>query len=257
MVALPGATSRFSRWYRPLCAGLAAGFLIVWIYGLRAAATMEPPGEDLRLWVVFGHRWLDTGSLFTPAQLSGPTSGAVTADLVHAPSLYPAAAGPLFAVAAMLPAPLALLWWLVPLGLTGWVVWHLRPAPWTWPIMAACLAWPEWSIWAGGTSMWVMAATAAGLVWRWPSALILLKPTFAPLAFIGVRDRRWWIAAAVITLITFAGPWSDYLVAARNITDVDWRHNLAEIPMILIPIVAGIGSERLRAGGRPQDPEAA
>ncbi|HEY5628385.1 MAG TPA: hypothetical protein VIR16_02635 [Candidatus Limnocylindrales bacterium] len=241
----PRVAGGLARWYEPTMLGLALGLVVVWLDVLRTASAIMPPGDDLQLWVAFGNRWMDTGSIYTLAQVAGPVSGEVHGHYATATALYPPAAVPLFLAAAMLPAPLAPLWWLIPLGLTAWVIARLRPAAWTWPIMAALLAWPQWSIWAGGTSMWVMAAVATGPVWRWPAALVLAKPTLAPLALIGVRDRRWWIAAGAVGLLTLAGPWPDYLATLRNLKNVGWSHNLGETPMVLVPVVAWLGS-----GGR-------
>ena len=39
-------------------------------------------------------------------------------------------------------------------------------------------------------------------MWRWPAILLTLKPTFAPLAVIGITERRWWLTLAALLLLS-------------------------------------------------------
>ncbi len=224
---------------------LAVGLAGVALANLVAAAwlTGGVGGADFRVFVELGHRWLATGTTYMPYQIAAPYSVVMTSDITQTPGVYPPAAWPLFVAVALLPLPVgAVLWWGVPIVVVLYAVRRWRPAAWAWSVMAALLAWPHWAIWNGGTSMWITAAVAAGLLWRWPAALILLKPTFAPLALIGTRDRRWWIMAAVLGVLTFVGPWRDYIAVVLNATDSGgFAHSLQETPMVLMPVVAWIG----------------
>ena len=117
----------------------------------------------------------------------------------------------------------ALLWWAIPLGVTAWAVWRLRPAPVSWPFIAFCLFWPPFvaRMVAGNPVMWVLAFLALGCLYKWPSALVLLKPSLFPFALIGVRSRSWWIALAVGVLVSlpFAVMRIDWIVALVNSTE--------------------------------------
>ena len=72
----------------------------------------------------------------------------------------------------------------------------------------------------GNPSMWIVAAIAAGTVSRWPFVLVLLKPTFAPIALLGIRHRSWWIAAGLLLLasIPFGKVWLDWFAVVRTRT---------------------------------------
>ena len=111
--------------------------------------------------------------------------------------------------------------------------------------MAACLAWPEWAIWNGGTSFWGAAAVAGGLLWGWPAAFILLKPTLLPFAFIGIRRRAWWLITGVIGALTLIGPWNDYVTVVTHASDGGgiW-YSLNQVPLLMLPLFAWLGRQR-------------
>lgn len=97
----------------------------------------------------------------------------------------------------------------------------------------------------GNPSMWIAAFAAAGTVWAWAYVLVLLKPSLAPFALLGVRHRSWWIAlgVAVLVSIPFAGMWLDWITALRN-ADQDLLYSLRDAPIVLIPLIAYWGSSR-------------
>jgi hypothetical protein len=66
--------------------------------------------------------------------------------------------------------------------------------------------------------MWVVALLAAGLQWRWPAALILAKPTVAPLAFVGTTRRSWWAAIGAMALISvpLLPLWDQWIAVVRH-----------------------------------------
>jgi hypothetical protein len=180
-------------------------------------------------------RFLDTGSPYAPEQVAGAWS------LGAHSFIHPPAALALFVPFLALPLPL---WWVLPLGFTAWAVWRLRPAPWTWPLMAACLLWPRstGSLLAGNSDMWAMAFVAAGTLWGWPVALLAIKPTFAPLALIGIRRRWTWIAGVVwLALVAVTLPlWLEWLRVTAN-AGLSPTYSVNNLPLVLLPLVAWAG----------------
>ena len=87
--------------------------------------------------------------------------------------------------------------------------------------------------------MWMVAAIAAGTVWRWPFVFVLAKPTFAPIALLGIRHRSWWIALGVLAVasLPFLAVWFDWITVVRN-SDVSLLYNLPTLPLVLAPLVA-------------------
>lgn len=215
---------------------LLAAALVAWAR-YQTFASRGLVGVDLTLFSELGRRWVETGSQYAAFQFA-PFSyeqGAGGTDVSVMPGLYPPLAGPVFAVVRLLPP---ILWWapvvLVPL--------LLRPRPWAWPLIALCLAWPATSasIIAGNTTMWITLLVALGLRYRWPAALILLKPTLAPLALVGIRSRWWWVALGVMGALTLAmlPELLRYFEVLRNVRGGSVLYSLGDLPMLLIPVVS-------------------
>ena len=205
-----------------------------------ASLNWVPLGVDYRQVMGSARHWLATGDLYRPDQLAGPF------DLADGsgPPMYPPTAFALLLPFSFLPA---VIWWAIPALLMGYALAKHRPAMWAWPIMAACLAWPRSieMIEYGQASMWIAGFVAAGTVWGWPATLVVLKPTLAPFALIGVRSRSWWLAAALLALasLLFLPYWIEYVTVARNArTDLLWF--LRDIPLLAIPLVAWAGRHR-------------
>jgi len=180
--------------------------------------------------------WLAGDGFYLSRQLNGPyTLG--PGDILYPPTL-------LYLLVPFLWLP-EFLWWLIPLGFLGYVVWRLRPAPWAWVLIGLALAWPQDQalVFFGNPTMWVAAAVAGGVIWGWPSALVLLKPSLAPLALIGIRTRGWWITVAVLAVLTM--PMLplvvQYLQVLRDSSGTV-GYSLAHLPFVLIPVVARLGS---------------
>ena len=190
-------------------------------------------GIDYRLHVDATARYFAGGSFYFPWQLTGPygLDGLL-------PILYPPEAMALFAPFLVLPA---FLWWAVPLSVTVAVVVHWRPRAVAWPLIAACLWWPMTSIKvaAGNPEIWIAMFIALGTLYRWPSALVVWKPTLAIFALVGAKDRRWWLLL-VVALLPFCWLLPDYFTAMRNFVGSPLRllYSVPEIPMLLIPLVA-------------------
>ena len=192
---------------------------------------------DLGGYLEGARRFLATGSPYLPPQIAGPwTLGAHS--FIHPPTALP-----LFLAFLVLPWPL---WWAIPLALTIAVVWQLRPAPWSWPLLAACVLWPRslGSLAAGNSDMWAMALVAVAVRWGPGPLLAALKPTFAPLALVGIRTRAWWIAAlacAALGLLTLP-LWFEYLAVVRN-AGLPLTYSLLNVPLLAIPLVAWAGRQ--------------
>jgi hypothetical protein len=197
-------------------------------------------GGDLNGYLAGTRRWLETGSPYEAYQLQPGWA------LQPFSFLHPPLALALFAPFLVLPAPL---WWAIPIGITGAVVAYLQPTRWTWPVMALCLVWPRTTgmLVTGNTDLWISAFVALGLVARWPAALVLVKPSLFPLALIGARDRRWWLAVGALALaaLPFGGLWFDYLTVIRG-SPVEPTYSLLNLPLVLLPIAAWLGRRRMR-----------
>lgn len=220
-----------------LSVGSMVGFL-----ELQAAWTAGRVGADLALYVDATRHALAGEGFYPARQLAGPY---VISD---GDILYPPLAIAVFIPFLALPS---ILFWLIPLGVVAAVVVHHRPRPWTWPLMAFGLAFPLTTLKLvhGNPVMLVAAAAALGTVFAWPAVFVLLKPSLAPFAFIGARRRSWWLALAGLTLIAipFGELWLDY---ARVVLDSRNPHgllySLEEVPFVLIPVLAWIGSPSFR-----------
>jgi hypothetical protein len=190
-------------------------------------------GIDYTLYMDATRRWLAGGSYFEPYQLAGPYAIQM-GDVLYAPNALP-----LFVAFTVLPA---FLWWAVPLGITGWAIWRVRPAPVAWPFMALCIFWPPMvaRTVAGNPVMWVMAAVALGFIIRWAFVGVLLKPSLFPFALLGVRSRTWWIALAVWIAISipFGALWFDWVSAVTNSTGGGLLYSLQDVPILLLPVIA-------------------
>lgn len=223
-----------------LFVGLAAHDLVVTYLQVPA---ILPIGSDLVDGYLPGaSRFLETGSPYTAEQIAGPWT------LGYHSFIHPPSALPLFIPFLVLPEPL---WWAIPLGVTGYAVSRLRPAPWTWVAMAVCLWWPRsvGSLLVGNTDMWAMAAVAAGTLWGWPVVLLAVKPTFLPLAILGVRRRSVALAAGVgLVLIAITLPlWWQWWTVIGN-AGLGWTYSLFNLPLVVLPLFAWLGRSSRHAG---------
>ena len=128
-------------------------------------------GMDFVFYRDVGARWLADGSYYLPYQLAGPYHVTLLTDPGTGDVLYPPNALLLFVPFAVLPG---VLWWAIPVAVTGYALYRLRPAPWAWVVMLILLAWPR-AVGAylfGNTDIWIAAAIAAGAVWGWPAIAV-------------------------------------------------------------------------------------
>jgi hypothetical protein len=198
-------------------------------------------GVDFHQYQEATRRWLAGDGFYWPRQLMGAY------DVQAADVLYPPTILLLLVPFLVLPE---ILWWAIPLGCIALVVYRLRPAAWTWPLLAFALAWPRdlALILFGNPTMWVAAAVAGGVVWGWPAAFVLLKPTLAPLALIGIGRRSWWLTAATVAILTLAF-WTlavDYIAVVRDArSGSTLLYSLPDLPIVLVPVIAWCGATAL------------
>jgi hypothetical protein len=222
------------RWLEIGAVAVAGGLLaaIFVVDALRVVSDGDI-GIDAEFYRAVGRRFIEEGVYYLPHQLAGPYDVTLMSDV-----LYPPWALFLFVPFAFLPT---VLWWVVPLTVTAYTVWKWRPAWWGVATMLALLCWPRAhaAILFGNSDMWAMAGVAAALMWRWPAVFLTLKPTFAPLALIGIKDRRWWIALAVLVLVSLPmlPLWRDYPVVMGNL-GIGFDYYLASLPLLAVPLVA-------------------
>jgi hypothetical protein len=194
---------------------------------------------DRSLYIRAAGRWLDGSSFYLPYQLAGPYS-VVAGDILYPPvSLW------LFVPFTVLPAAL---WWAIPLGLTAWVVWRLRPSHLVWPLLALCVAWPTTvvKVGTGNPVIWGMAAMALGVVTAGPAIVALIKPSLFPFALWGANRRQWWafLAAFVGLSLPFGTMWADWLAAVGNSRGGGPLYSILEAPMLALPVIAWFGRRR-------------
>jgi hypothetical protein len=232
-----------------LCAALAAFFVLVAIgetaIGIAQFGWWRSPGIDLQIYLDASRRLLSGGGWFLDRQLGGPY------ELQMGDILYAPVAVWLFGPFLVLPA---ILWWAIPVTIVVPLVWCWRPAPWAWPLMAACLIWPYTParFITGNPATWVAAFAAAGLRFGWPGALIWLKPSLFPFAAIGFRQRGWWIVVAVLVLgslpfVLQTRQWISVMLDGRG---GGLLYSAVDIPTVMIPVLAWLGR---RTRGQPGD----
>ena len=216
------------------------GIEVLWIVFVLVNQWLTNPsfGLDYRWHVDAARRLLETGTPYWPWQIAGPY------EIGEGAILYPPTAFLLFIPFIWLPA---VLWWAIPIAiLVAFIAIH-RPPLWAWAVIGGIVAFEKsLNVFVfGNPSMWIVAAIAAGTVLAWPFILVVAKPTFAPIALLGIRHRSWWIAAAVLVALSvpFARVWVDWFAVVRN-SNVSLIYNLPTLPLMLAPLVAWLTGVR-------------
>ncbi len=169
------------------------------------------------------------GSFFQPYQLTGPYVVQVF-EILYPPTILPLLAGFSFLPDVM--------WWIVPMSVLIGVCLYWRPTLLGWTLILACLASPyTFVVFAfGNPGMWIAAFLALGTVYGWPAILVLLKPTLAPFALLGIPHRSWWVALGVLALVSllFVPLWVQYATAIANARGplVSPLYSLPSVPLI-------------------------
>ena len=209
-------------------------------------------GADLRGYVEASRSWLAGDGFYLPRQLHGPY------PIELGDVLYPPTVLYLFIPFLVLPYQL---WWVLAVGLLGFVVWSWRPALWAVALILVCLAFPDQPVlYFRGAPVIVFAAlVAAALRWKWPGALILLKPSILPFALIGIRTRGWWITAGILLVLTLPlipliPDWLRAVVDARG--PAGWLYSVKDLPLLMVPVIAYLGRTRNPHLDDPGDPTA-
>ena len=242
----PSVLQEWSDW-RPLARVIAAtmtatlsdpcGGLFVAIYG--GAEIRGEVGWDAALYAQIGSHFLSTGEAYFPHQFE-PYHAA------HTVNLYPPTALYLFVPASFAPR---ILWWLVPLTIIAVSLARLRPAWWSWPIMAAACVLPldgphvPVALVYGNTLMWTLAAMFAAASFRSGVAwAVLLKPTHIFFA-LPWAIRSWRGLAVMVALSAAMLPlWFDWLTAMSNLTGAGGP--VAVVPALAIPAIAWAARRR-------------
>jgi hypothetical protein len=232
------------RWGRPFTLGLTLLLVAAAVpfWQARMLALHDATAIDYHSFVSYGRTWLAGEGFYRAYQLAGPYpfhDPTLVASSLTSPNYYPP---PFALVCALLTVLPALLWWALPIGAVGYCLASWRPAAWTWPLLALILFWPATSVAVivGGSTMWVTALVALGLRFRWPAVLILLKPSFLPLALIGIRHRSWWIGLAVLGAVSLAllPMWPQWITAMRNAVGSPPLYSALDLPLVLAPALA-------------------
>jgi hypothetical protein len=210
----------------------------------------QPAGVDFQLYRDATVRWLHGGTFYEPYQLAG------VYNIRPGDILYPPVALWLFVPFAIEPPPLdaiaAVGWWAIPIGVTLFAVWRLRPRPAVWPLIALCASNPTTILktWTGNPVMWSMAALALAVVGssRLTAPFVLLKPSLAPFALFGIRRRSWWLGAFVLAVMSapfvVSGLWAEWITTLSNSRGGGILYSSLEAPMLLLPVVAWLGRRR-------------
>jgi hypothetical protein len=193
-------------------------------------------GVDYSLYIDTAARWLHGGPYFQPHQLQGPY------EISAGDVLYPPIGLLLFVPFTVLPA---ILWWALPGAAIVWSLNRLRPARSAWLWIAACVAWPTTplKIITGNPVIWAVGAMALGVVYAWPSVLVLIKPSLFPFALFGAWNRRWWAALVCLVVIAlpFGSLWLDWVRSVLNSQGGGVAYSILEVPMLAIPVIAWCG----------------
>ena len=217
-----------------LVLALMSGFLLFQIvYGNRVGI-----GVDFHQYLDHVALWQSTGQLYLPRQLAGPTT------VMDGDPLYPPTVLWLLLPFTVLPEPI---WWLIPTAIIAVALVRLRPAPWTWPLLAIIALWPRTPalFLYGNPGMWMVAFICLALWRAWAGPLILLKPSLAPFALLGFGRRSWFIALAIVVAasIPFGRLWLDYVTVLQN-SGVPVTYSLLDLPLALAPVIAFLGRRR-------------
>jgi hypothetical protein len=200
-------------------------------------------GFDQNTYFAAARDFLGGRGFYESYQLAGPYE--INAHEI----LYPPLLLGILIPFTFLPDPL---WVIVPAILTGWIVISWRPTYWAVFAIALCLAWPSSSglYLLGNPGIWAVLLVAVATRWEWAGPLVMIKPSLMPFALVGIRSRSWWLgAAALLAVVAATWPmWRDYIAAMFNArgASANVLYSLWTSPMMLVPVLAWLGSTRRR-----------
>ncbi len=236
------------RWFRLSMLALTAILLLV--AGVEVVATVSAPwwdrlvGHDFTTYRDAAQTWLDTGRFYPAYELSGPFA------VIEREILYPPTSILLFAPFTFLPA---ILWWVIPIGVTTAVIVSWRPQPSGWALIALLLALPITSfsysatldmMFNGNPVMWTVMFVALATRFPFFGPFALLKPTplLLPFSLIGIRSREWWLGSVVVVALSlsFLPLWPDFIRVLQNAQGGGFLYGPASVFPALIPVVAWV-----------------
>jgi hypothetical protein len=197
-------------------------------------------GGDLRGYLDATRSWLNGDGFYLPRQLHGPYPTEL-GDVLYPPTA-------LYILIPFLVLP-AQLWWVLAVGLPAYLIWSWSPRPWAVALILVCLAFPNMAVvyFRGAPVIMITAVIAAALRWKWPGALLLVKPSILPFALIGIRTRGWWLMAGVLVLLTLPvmpmiPTWVQATMDSRG--NGSWLYSFKDLPLMMVPVVAYLGRTR-------------
>ncbi len=223
-----------------------AVIVVPWLLALRLQpATRDLIAIDANIYFDAAGRWLADGTWYLPRQLQGPY------DIQIGDVLYPPILLYLLLPFQVLPRAL---WWAIPLAIAAVAVVRIRPPRWSWPVLLLCLAWgPAMAqVVKGNPVMWVMAALSVSVALGWPATLVLIKPSLFPFALLGIRRRAWWLQLALLAALSMP-VLALTLLYPQVILDSrggGLLYSLNDVPLLLLPVFAGLAAGRLRLPSR-------
>ena len=217
---------------------LTAGWTLLVANSMIAQHTMA---IDYAMYEGAARRWLSGGAWYLPEQVSGPYA------IHYGDVLYPPTLLWLLVPFTLLPA---ICWWAVPFFLAAWGLLRLQLHSWAWPMVLACMLWPTTAvlILTGNPVIWAAALTILGLAYGWGGAFVFVKPSLFPFALLGISQRRWWLAIALLTLLSV--PLLPTLLRYPTVI-LNSRgpratplYSVPDVPLMLVALVAWIGRSR-------------
>jgi hypothetical protein len=240
------------KWRRPVSVGLTVLVLVFVAFEFYVLVQPHWAGlwrQDRTIYQDRALQWLTGTPWYYPEQVAGPY------ELLQGHILYPPTALLWLVPGALLPD---LVWFVLPIVVVTAVIARHRPVYWSWPILALCLVHPETlrMLVAGTPTTWIAMFTAIGTVKRPAFALVFLKPSVFPVAFLGARSRGWWVAVALLCAVSLVmlPMWVDYAQALVNgrgkLATV--FYSVKDLPLVLLPVVAWLATsnEQSRPGRR-------
>ena len=200
-------------------------------------------GIDYELYVTAARRWLETGVFYEPYQLAGPYHVIGNNEVLYPPII-------LLLLVPFTALP-AILWWVIPAMLTVAAIAQMRPAAWS--VALACAICTSHAVqgpvfW-GTPVIWLTPAVAWGLHLGWPAVAVMIKPTLAPFALVGLTRPRALVAGVIgfaVLGLPFTAMWLDWLTAIRN-SDLGPFYAYTQNLLLVVPVVTWLG----RDGRRP------
>ncbi len=194
---------------------------------------------DYRIYHDAAFRWLNGGGFYLPEQLNGAYT------LRIGDVLYPPVILWLLAPLTVLPEQL---WWLIPVALTAFAIWKLRPEPLALVLVTAICLWPHTpqAVIHGNPVMWAVAFASLAVAYGWPGPFVLIKPTLAPFALIGITRRAWWagLAAFALLCVPFAGLWAQWLHVVLDSGGATYP--FGDYATMLLPLAATVRVDTVR-----------